>query len=80
VLGVNTTYQDDAEKVRRFVADQRIAYPVLLDPEGQIGEKYPARLMPTTYLLDRDGRIVHTKVGEVEAAALSKQIEALLRQ
>jgi len=51
---------------------------VLLDPEGIVGEKYPARLMPTTYLIDRNGKIVHTKVGEVDEATLSEQIKALL--
>ena len=78
VLGVNTTYQDDPAKVSQFVRDQRISYPVLLDPEGIVGEKYPARLMPTTYLIDRNGKIVHTKVGEVDEATLSEQIKALL--
>jgi peroxiredoxin len=78
VLGVNTTYQDEPAKVEQFVRNQRISYPVLLDPEGVAGEKYPARLMPTSYLIDTDGKIVHTKVGEVDEATLSEQIEALL--
>lgn len=80
VLGVNTTYQDDPVKVRQFVRDQGIAYPVLLDPDGLVGEKYPARLMPTTYLIDANGKIVHTKVGEVDEATISEQVEALLKQ
>jgi hypothetical protein len=29
-------------------------------------------------LIDRDGKIVHTKVGEVDEAALMEQVEALL--
>ncbi len=78
VLGVNTTYQDDLNKVRQFVGDQDIGYQVLLDPEGTVGEKYPARLMPTTYLIDRDGKIVHTKVGEVDAATRVEQVRRVL--
>jgi peroxiredoxin len=80
VLGVNTTFQDDVTKVRQFVADQGIGYQVLLDPDGAVGEKYPARLMPTTYLIDRDGRIVHTKVGEVDAATLLEQVGSVLEK
>ncbi len=79
VLGVNTTFQDDPTKVRQFVRDQGISYSVLLDPEGAVGEKYPARLMPTTYLIDRDSRIVHTKVGEVDEATLMEQVETVLQ-
>jgi len=79
VLGVNSTYQDDPAKVAQFVRDQRISYPVLLDAEAEVSRKYPARLMPTTYIVDRNGRIVHTKVGEVDEAALEEQIKALLQ-
>lgn len=78
LLGVNTTYQDDRVKVAQFVREQGIAYPVLLDVEGVAGQKYPARLIPTSYLIDRDGKVVHTKVGEVDEAALDEQIAALL--
>ncbi len=78
VLGVNTTYQDDPAKVRQFAHDNGISYPVLLDAEGVASEKYPARLMPTTYLIDRSGKIVQNKVGEVDEATLNEQVHALL--
>lgn len=80
VLGINTTYQDEPSKVQQFARDYDVPYPILLDTEGVVGEKYPSRLMPTTYLIDRDGRIVHTKVGEVDEATLTEQIKAVLRQ
>ena len=35
--------------------------------------------MPTSYLIDRDGNIVVTKVGEVDEAQLREQVAALLR-
>ncbi|HEY0601732.1 MAG TPA: redoxin domain-containing protein [Herpetosiphonaceae bacterium] len=79
VLGINTTFQDDPAKVEQFVRDQGISYRVLLDPDGDTSQKYPARLMPTTYLIDRSGKVVHTKVGEVDEATLDEQVQALLR-
>ena len=79
VLGVNTTFQDDMAKVGQFTREQGISYPVLLDPDGTVSEKYPARLMPTTVLIDRDGRMVHIKLGEVDEATLMEQVSATLR-
>jgi cytochrome c biogenesis protein CcmG/thiol:disulfide interchange protein DsbE len=79
MLGVNTTYQDDREAVATFVRDQKISYPVLLDLDGTVGTVYGGRLMPTSYLIDRDGKIVVTKVGEVDEAQLREQVAALLR-
>jgi len=80
VLGVNTTFEDDLEKVKQFVRDQGVGYAVLLDPDGVVAEKYPARLMPTTYVIDPNGKIIHTKVGEVDEATLTEQIAAILDQ
>ncbi len=79
VLGINTTYQDDRAKVAQFVRDKQISYPVLLDLTDQFGEKYGARLLPTSYLIDQSGRIVSTKVGEVDEAQLGEQIQALVQ-
>lgn len=79
VLGVNTTFQDDPTKIAQFVRDQDISYRVLLDSEGDASQKYPARLMPTTYLIDHTGKVVHTKVGEVDEVTLDEQIQRLIR-
>jgi cytochrome c biogenesis protein CcmG, thiol:disulfide interchange protein DsbE len=79
ILGINTTYQDKREAVATFVRDQKISYPMLLDTDGAVGTVYGGRLMPTSYLIDRDGKIVVTKVGEVDEAQLREQVTALLR-
>lgn len=78
VLGVNTTFQDDQAKVTQFVREQGITYPILLDVTGEVGQKYTSRLMPTTYIIDQAGKIVHTKVGEVDEQTLEEQVLALL--
>jgi cytochrome c biogenesis protein CcmG/thiol:disulfide interchange protein DsbE len=78
ILGINTTYQDDRAKVAQFVRDHNVSYPVLLDMNDEFGQKYGARLLPTSYLVDRTGKIVMTKVGEVDEAQLEEQVQALL--
>lgn len=78
ILGVNTTYQDDRAKVAAFVRDQGIGYPVLYDTDNRVGKEYTSRLMPTSYLIDRDGKIVEIKVGEVEEGQLSERVAELL--
>lgn len=79
LLGVNTTYQDKVEDVRKFARSEQISYPILLDTEGKASETYVSRLMPTSYLIDRDGKIVSIQVGEVDEAQLVEQVEALLK-
>jgi cytochrome c biogenesis protein CcmG/thiol:disulfide interchange protein DsbE len=79
ILGVNTTYQDKREAVAAFAVEQGVSFPLLLDVDGAVGTAFGARLLPTSYLIDRNGKIVVTKVGEVDEAQLREQITALLR-
>lgn len=54
-----------AEVVRRFYAANGIdALPVLLDPRGEAGRAWGARGLPTTLIIDRQGR----ERGRVEGA------------
>ena len=54
-----------AEVVRRFYAANRIdALPVLLDPRGEAARAWGSRGLPTTLLIDRQGR----ERGRVEGA------------
>lgn len=54
-----------AEVVRRFYAANRIdALPVLLDPRGEAARAWGARGLPTTLIIDRQGR----ERGRVEGA------------
>ncbi|NOK63518.1 MAG: hypothetical protein GFH27_549371n17 [Chloroflexi bacterium AL-W] len=78
VLGVNTAWQDERSDVESFVRSRGINYPVLLDTDGGVSQAYSGRLLPTSYLVDRDGKIVNTYVGEIDEAQLEEHIAALV--
>ena len=73
---------EDTEDGLVFLEDHPVSYPVLADPEGDIGIPYGIRTLPVSYLLDRDGRIVQSyrsfKLGD--EITLKQEIEALLQQ
>lgn len=79
ILGINTTYQDERPKVEQFVRDQKVTYPILLDTDDKFGSAYRARVLPTSYLIDRSGKIVQVRVGEIDEAQFAEQIAALLK-
>lgn len=80
ILGVNTTYQDERAKVEQFVRDNGVRFPVLLETDPAIGAAYGSRLMPTSYLIDRNGKIVYTRVGQVDEQNLGERVAALLAE
>jgi len=51
---------EDTEDGLFFLEDYPVSYPVLADPEGDIGIPYRFRTLPVSYLIDQEGRIIET--------------------
>jgi len=54
------------EDVRAFIAKNGYSYPVYLDASGSIGSYFGARSIPTTYLIDKEGKAIAGAVGGLE--------------
>lgn len=66
-----------------FLSTLALSLPVLLDPNATVAEGVlHTRVMPTVYLLDRQGRVrrVHEGVSRDFAAVYPAEIEALLAE
>ena len=79
VVGVSVD-EGDAAEVKQFAADQKMTYPVVLDPDGRIANLLQTMVLPTTVLIDRHGKIVWRQVGAIPAgdAKLTAAIAAAL--
>jgi peroxiredoxin len=74
LLAVSSDVQG-AAIVRPFMQKYRLSFPSLLDTARRVNGMYGVRSIPTSYLLDRQGRVVSREVGarnwaNVEARAL----------
>lgn len=78
ILAVNITNKDEVAKVKQFVADYGLTFPVLLDESGEISTRFGAFAIPTTIILNQDGAIAHEIVGPLEEAQLKELVDALL--
>jgi thiol-disulfide isomerase/thioredoxin len=56
-------FQESQEKVSRFMQDQRLHFPSLLDLEGSVSRRYKVQGLPTTYVIDCAGMIVGQTTG-----------------
>jgi peroxiredoxin len=58
------SFREDADLVRRTVRERGYTAPVLLDRTGEVtGKLYGVWGTPTSYLIDRHGRLVGRIVG-----------------
>ncbi len=80
VVGISTDGPRNFSKVRPFVARQGISYPIALDEDGDMQQKYQVRAMPMTVLIDTAGTIVQVTHGyrPGEGNRLRAAIEKLL--
>lgn len=55
----------DSEKanVAKFLKKIPANFTIAYDPDGKVADKYKVEVMPSSYLIDRKGRIVETHLG-----------------
>jgi len=64
VIGVSVD-EGETEAVKTFVSEQKITYPIAVDPEGRIANLLQTTVLPTSLLLDRSGKIVWRQIGAI---------------
>jgi peroxiredoxin len=52
------------KKVKRHIKKRKITLPVLLDPKAKTARAYGVNFIPVSFLINREGLIVGTVVGE----------------
>jgi peroxiredoxin len=76
VLAVNS--QEGASTVKDFIQNNGFTFPVLLDSQGQVMNRYHVRALPTSFIIDRQGVIQHIQTGEISPQQLEAIVEPLL--
>ncbi len=74
---------EDPSQIAKFLAELKVAVPVLLDPSAASAEStLHVKLMPTAFLIDRKGviREVHEGFADDAKARYQAEIEALLAE
>jgi cytochrome c biogenesis protein CcmG, thiol:disulfide interchange protein DsbE len=79
-LDVTGVAMDDSkEPVQQFVRSYRVAYPVLL-PDARSAYASAMSALPTTFLVDKQGRMAKVYVGEVSQKAVRADVDRLLAE
>ena len=60
ILGINTPNREvetDVKGITSFMKKNNYTFPTLMDEDGKVFESYDIRTYPTTYFIDRNGKI-----------------------
>lgn len=76
---VGVDFRDDAGAAREYLAELDVAYPSLSDPDGDLAYRFGVPFLPTTVVIDADGRLRYRITGEIDAVTLRdllREVEA----
>ncbi|MCL5023080.1 MAG: TlpA family protein disulfide reductase [Nitrospirae bacterium] len=78
VLAVSTDRSIDS--VRDYLSSHPVDFPVLIDSDSKVARRFKVFSLPTSYLLDRNGKVLRRFLGEEEweSPSVRKTIEAAL--
>ncbi|MGI2327455.1 TlpA disulfide reductase family protein [Planococcus sp. YIM B11945] len=78
ILAVNLTTEDRGmKKITNFVEANKLTFPIPLDKEGKIGDIYQSVTIPTTYILDAEGRVQNKHIGPMDEKTMRDYISNL---
>ncbi|MCM3717431.1 peroxiredoxin family protein [Fictibacillus phosphorivorans] len=75
ILAVNLEYSETKpEKIRDFVKEYKLEFPIPLDEKNTIGKQFRAVSIPTSYFIDEEGTITHMHVGPMDYTLMEEEI------
>jgi peroxiredoxin len=80
-LGINV--KDDKQLADAFLQSKAITFPSLYDPRGEVAlafRDYPANAIPSTIVLDRDGRVAAVYTAAVKPEDLQTVIDRVVKE
>ena len=77
MMAINVGEGEDA--IFEFTANYPVTFPLLLDEDSAVAEGWGVHGLPTTFVVDPQGRIVYRAIGgrEWDDAKLLEQVRAL---
>jgi len=77
IVGLSVDKGKQSEVVT-FISSHKISYPVGFADSAMISDYGPINYIPTTFIINKDGDIVHKQVGSMSSAKLEEIIKPLL--
>lgn len=80
VVAVNL--DEDVADAKAFLKQFPVSYPILLDPKGKVPQKYELPGMPTSFLIDRKGKVRNVHIGfkKQDIKKIRKEVISLLKK
>jgi thiol-disulfide isomerase/thioredoxin len=79
LYGINTTDKDNLDEAKKFVKQYKLPFPILLDTDGKVADQFRFNLIPTSFLVDRNGVVVDV-IHVLSPKELERKIKNLIKE
>lgn len=66
------------EIVQAFTQEQGLTFPILLDENGGVAQRYGVRGVPTSFFINREGVIEAQYTGPLDESLIEKYLDQIL--
>jgi len=82
IVAISNDDEDSRSRIKTFQKKLNLSFPILLDPESEVNDIYQVSSMPTSFLIDANGKIISRIVGTEEWSSPDavQLVEGLLSQ
>ncbi|WP_232289073.1 TlpA family protein disulfide reductase [Paenibacillus sp. Aloe-11] len=80
VYGINVTRYDRLEDVQKFSRALGLQFPILLDEQGALFERFGGAAFPTHVLVDHHGQVHEIIIGMLSEQELDRKIQMLQKK
>ena len=78
ILAVNLTATERSEEdIESFVQDFGLTFPILMDINSEVTEKYKVQAYPTSYMIDSEGRIAFVAPGAMNKELMAQEVKKM---
>ncbi len=81
IVAVNLTNAERGgnvhKKIEKFIDEFKLTFPILLDEDGDIGNKYQAFTIPTTYIIDSNGIVQNKIIGPMDEEVMERLVSEI---
>lgn len=80
VAFVGVAVDDDKKDLKKFIEKEGVNYPILISTDKVLKDYGDVGMIPTTFVIDREGKITAKHAGLVEKAVLEADLKPLVKK
>jgi len=78
ILAVNLTNTEESpDAVKKFKKEFELSFPILMDEKLAVANKYQIQPIPTSYMIDSNGKIQHIALGAMNYEMMVDQFNSM---